>query len=88
MTALRACIDAGRNSSGSELFSTEGAATLDAYVEVLKSGLRYVGIICHGGGSFLVRRLQLERESERRYNAVGKKGTDTNSLSDIYYLLE
>jgi hypothetical protein len=54
MAALWTCVDAGRNSSGSELFSAEGSTTLDAYVKVLKSGLRYVGIICHGGVSVLV----------------------------------
>lgn len=87
MAALRTRIDAGGDRSGSELFSAEGTTTLDAYVEVLKSGLRYVGIICHGGGSFLVRSLQLQRELERRYDAVGKEGTDTNSFSNIHYLL-
>jgi hypothetical protein len=51
VAALRTRVDAGRNSSGSELFSAESTATLDAYMEMLKSGLRYVGIICHGGGS-------------------------------------
>lgn len=49
MTALRARVDTGRNGSGSELFSVESAATLDAYMEVLKPGLGYAGIICHGG---------------------------------------
>ena len=49
VTALRARVDTGRNGSSSELFSAESTATLDADMEVLKSGLRYVGIICHGG---------------------------------------
>jgi hypothetical protein len=48
VAALRTRIDAGSNSSGSELFSAKGTATLDAHVEVLKSGLRQIGTICHG----------------------------------------
>jgi hypothetical protein len=55
VAALRAPVDAGRNRSGSELFSAESAATMDTYVKVFKPGLGYMGIICHGGGSFLVR---------------------------------
>ena len=66
VAALRTHVDAGRNSSGSELFSAKSTTTLDADMEVLKSGLRYVGIICHGGGSFLVRLSHQQRELERR----------------------
>ena len=40
VAALRARVDAGRNRSGSKLLSAEGAATVDAHVEVLISGLR------------------------------------------------
>jgi hypothetical protein len=45
VAALWTRVDAGRNSSGSELFSAGSAATLDTYVKVFKSGLRYIGII-------------------------------------------
>jgi hypothetical protein len=41
-------LDAERNSSAPELFSTEGAATVDAYVEVLKSWVLQIWIVYHG----------------------------------------
>jgi hypothetical protein len=55
VAALWTCVDTGRNRSGAEFFSSEGTATLNAYMKMLKSGLWYVGIICHGVGPFLVR---------------------------------
>jgi hypothetical protein len=42
MAARRARVDAGRNRPGPEFFSSEGTSTVDAYVEVLKPGLRCV----------------------------------------------
>jgi hypothetical protein len=71
VAAFGACVDAGGDRSGSELFSAESATTLGAYVEMLKSGLRYSGTICHEGGSFLVQSLSglIPRRLRRNVNS-------------------